>query len=234
MKATKTQHDRHAFIGTGLIALGVTLPQASAVQDTIGPDDPVLTELGALAQRGARVMRSKPGEGLRQVATAARLRSAHGRSQGIDAWLKTALRRAIRERGRDAVLILQPDARMVEEETKALGWPGTVPSPNLAERGQLLDLLLHDGYTAYLRGLSGQLDYQAQLADERLVGLRPVQYQAWEICPILNRQIQHINFFQAIYCTPLLWWTYMALQIECAFLGGALAGTYAQMYYYGC
>jgi hypothetical protein len=47
--------------------------------------------------------------------------------------------------------------------------------------------------------------------------------------------LQHINFLQVLWCSPLLIWAQAVIFLaECTFLAGALASTYAQLYFWGC
>ncbi len=131
----------------------------------------------------------------------------------------------------------------------AAGFPNAIlPAVNLAEREKLLNALLSTtGYTGVLIKIAAQLEEEAETLDRDVghtlqvagdgspVLLRHAQSERSYYCPILANQVQHLNFLQAIWCTPLvIWYTSVILMAECVFLGSALASTYAQMYYWGC
>jgi hypothetical protein len=193
-------------------------------------------------------MRTRPGEGTRQIASALRLRAAHGKTQKLDAEIGQALRRAIRLNGRQALLLSQPDPEQFRAEMAAAGFPNAVlPVIDVVEREKLLTALLTTGYTGVLAKLATQLEEQAEVLDrgfgnmvavsggESNIFLRRVQSEAERYCPILANQVQHLTFLQSLWCTPLLiWYTSVVLLAECVFLSSALASTYAQQYYWRC
>jgi hypothetical protein len=248
---------RRMFVGSVVTGLPLVASGGGAGlawaqrQDGAAPvHDLVVTELQRLAKEGASKMRTRPGEGTRQIASALRLRAAHGKKENIDAQVARALRRAIQKESRQAILLRQPDAEQFRSELAAAGFPNAVlPAVDLAAREKLLNALLTTGYTGVLTALATQLEEQAEALDRNFgnavqaagdgfpILLRRAQTPGSEAsyyCPILRSQLQHLTFLQAVWCTPLLIWNSVILLAECVFLGSAMASTYAQMYYWGC
>jgi hypothetical protein len=235
-------------LGAATLTAGVSL-NAQGQRRSVENGDPLIQEIQRLARQGAGKMRTRPGEGTRQVAAALRLRAAHGKGQNLDAQVAQALRRAIRTHGRQALLQAQPDPDAFRAEMSAAGFPNAVlPTVDVAEREKLLNALLSPaGYTGVLTTLATQLDAQADQLDRSVgtmvpasgdgpaIAVRRVQSEASYYCPILRNQLQHLNFLQIVWCSPLLIWAQAVIfMAECAFLAGALGSTYAQLYFWGC
>jgi hypothetical protein len=241
---------RGSGIAVGAAALTAGLPTNAHGQRRPGDgEDPVVAEMQRLARQGSMKMRTRPGEGTRQIASALRLRAAHGKAQKLDTQIAQSLRRAIRRNGRQALLLSQPDPEQFRSEMAAAGFPNAVLPPiDVAEREKLLTTLLSTGYTGVLAKLATQLEEQSEILDRDLgnmvpasgnggsnILLRRVQSEASYYCPILANQVQHLTFLQSLWCTPLLiWYTSVILLAECVFLSSALASTYAQQYYWRC
>jgi hypothetical protein len=234
-------------VGAATLTAGVSLNAQG--QRRSAESDPLIQEIQRLAKQGVGKMRTRPGEGTRQIATALRLRAAHGKGQKVDAQVAQALRRAIRTHGRQALLQAQPDPDAFRAEMSAAGFPNAaLPAVDITEREKLLNALLSPaGYTGILTTLATQLEAQAEQLDRSLgtvvpasgdgppIALRRVQSEASYYCPILRNQLQHLNFLQIVWCSPLLIWAQAVIFLaECTFLAGALGSTYAQLYYWGC
>jgi hypothetical protein len=241
---------RGSGIAVGAAALTAGLPiNAHGQRRPVESEDPVIQEIQRLAKQATEKMRIRPGEGTRQIATALRLRAAHGKAMKLDTQVAQALRRAIRTHGRQALLQAQPDPDAFRAEMSAAGFlNATLPVVDVAEREKLLNALLSPvGYTGVLTAAAIQLEAQAEQLDRSFgtvvpatgdgptILLRRVQSEAERYCPILRNQLQHLNFLQVLWCSPLLIWSQAVIFLaECVFLAGALASTYGQLYFWGC
>ena len=135
--------------------------------------DPVLRELArqakVLAQQIAKSNALPSGEGARHAASVLRLLAAHGASNGFDARVGKALRTAIAEKGRQAILNRRPDLAVVAAE---LGISADVArigvSPDdPAARSAALDVILKNGVSSGWLAVAQELESIATRMDKQ-------------------------------------------------------------------
>lgn len=135
--------------------------------------DPVLRELArqakVLAQQIAKPNALPSGEGARHAASVLRLLAAHAASNGFDARVGKALRTAIAEKGRQAVLNRRPDLAAVAAElgiTADVARIGVSPDDPGA-RSAALDVILKNGVSSAWLAVAQELESIAARIDKQ-------------------------------------------------------------------
>src|SRR5688500_4148671 len=163
-----------AAAGVGSVVTGsiVLDPRANAQGRAAAPGphgfagDGVTRELRRQLKGAVHGVRTGKSEGARQLASVLRIAAAHGAARGVDAEVRSSLRRAVRAEGKQALLLREvPHARMAAEAREFGVDAPAHPVLDLAGRERALDQLLAEGLTPqwlraadFFEGLAGQLD----------------------------------------------------------------------------
>ena len=234
MQAVESNVSRRRLLGSALTlgagaAIGstVSFPSMGVPVAAAAGQDLVHDELIRQLKEGVRGLQgARPGEAARSVAATLRLLAAHYRATGVDAQVKTALRKAIARDGRDAVVRRDMDAAMFAAEARNFGV--TVPVPrepfNLAERERALEAVLARGATPALLSAAADLERMAPQLDR--MGSIPVARRQSGACYTANGWAFSLELLALTSCliNPIL----------CAGFGGAYFGYKISLYLIGC
>jgi hypothetical protein len=165
---------RRVFLQTASATLVVPFVETTFGAAQKRPEtDPVLRELArqakGLAQQIAKSNALPSGEGARHAASVLRLLAAHAASSGFDARVGKALRTAIAEKGRQAVLNRRPDLAAVTAElgiTVDVARLGVSPD-DPAARSAALDVIMKNGVSSGWLAVAHELESIAARIDKQ-------------------------------------------------------------------
>jgi hypothetical protein len=160
--------DRRVFLTSLTAGTGGLLLAKPAVA---APPDAVLTEIGRqLSQSLDKAVLT--ASDWKQKASALRMLAAYANDHQWEAKLRNAVRQAIRERGRDAIIALRPNA--AELRRHAGDTARAIPLPlDVAAKGRALNQVLHDNFAQRLTIMGDVCDWISRQ------GVVPVQYNTW-------------------------------------------------------
>ncbi len=142
------------------------------------PDELTIV-IGDEVRHAVREMTQRPGPGARRFAGALRMYAANGRAHGMDQGVANYYRTLVKTQGRDAVLSIEPDWKMLQAEARALGIDRVAPMAiDMPSRARALDAMLAGKFTAFLDRAAVEVDARSQRLDERGVpGVRAIVYR---------------------------------------------------------
>lgn len=204
---------RRDFVAGSLVGLPFLLSsQTLAAQKptVVGPGaDPVLEEIQRQLVGSLNDMERAPADAARRHAMALRMLAALGAKEGYDKQFGDSLRRAIRTRGREAIIAERPDfVGLSSVYVRELGRQGI--KVNLAERftrqtpldmqrkSKALDALLADGVVATWRRQADTLYGIASDLEAFRSARQPTK--AEQLCEELNGQLYQFEILVGIAC----------------------------------
>jgi len=180
------QQSRRAFIGSATAATAATVVAGVSLIDTPSGQaqnylpaapDAVIAELERQLRSANIGIRAGRGEAARQAATTLRFWAAYGVAQGYDTTLRQGVRQIIEQRGRSALVFIEPNHAEMERTAARLGLqPGELKHPDIdpALREQSIDYILKNGITPALSAAAAALDQVSVRLEARAAQLRPV------------------------------------------------------------
>jgi hypothetical protein len=225
---------RRLFL-SGSAATLIAVPAVPLAQQALPlvrqpPPQPLSRELKRELQGAVRTIFAEGrGEGARRTAVVLRLWAAHGLVQGYDAGIRDGLAKAIKRRGRDTFLYVQPPHAAMHAEKRAYGMPehllSSHPPVDPALRAKTLDLLLREGVTPSLLRTADWFDGVARQMDRQFtqpirlddsIDCAEMKYFKEALCDMMEA----VCFYAALFPSPLT-------ADACAVAAGACAGATA-------
>lgn len=210
--------------------MGSGLLQETSGQSLSDGGDGIEKELAAQLRDNVKGMRGvKRGESARKLASTLRVCAAHHRDKGSDAAFRKYLQNSIRRRGRDAILQMEVDQRMLQSEVRQFGLtslPALRPV-DYAEREKALAVLLAGGLTPLMTQVADTLDRVSEGLDHQPT-LARVQGQLppYSTCPDLTNQLRLLEVTLAIAC--------LFNPVACVIITGMWTGLMISLWAAGC
>lgn len=220
-------------VGSGAAAIGgVLVFQGSSMAQTAG--DPIRGEIERQLRQLVPEMRKGGHAAARQAASLLNVWSVHART--LDAPLKTALGKAVKEHGRSAFLLnkLASHERMAAELAK-YGIPhDRIPTTDSAAKERAVDALLSGGLSQHLARVAEAMESAARLIEARGPVTRVALRQLNEdVCQTLWGYVEAAEAAVAVTCGLFAAAPNPVTQAACAAALGALAGLLG-MYFTVC
>jgi len=222
-------HAAGAALAVPVIGSVLTRPDYGRVEAACPScgDDPVSVE--ALRQFRAAIRglsKSARGEHARQAAGALRVLAANGKARNLDAEFRRAADREVKTYGRDNVLMRPFDREQFAATAREFG---VVPAPDvrmnvdLAERRQVLDILLTAGVTVHIERAAAFFEAAgAQLDTKGPVQRVQTKEEQIAMCKDLQTFINTAEGAMIVACV-------IGGALACAYFSGVYLG--AKIYY---